>query len=304
MALALLVLAAGIGRRYGGLKQLDPVGPSGEVLLDYALYDGYRAGFRKVVFVVARGLETSFQARFGRALGKRMEVAFVCQDLDALPQGFMPPRDRGKPWGTAHAVWSARNVLREPFAVINADDFYGADAYRKMAEFLGSTEPRAPEVPEYAMVGFALRNTLSEHGPVARGVCVVDEHGYLRHIVELTRVVRRGVGAAGIEPDGTERALAGEEIVSMNFWGFTPSIFPLLDRELTRFLQRHAQDADAEFYLPSAIDRLIAGGEARVRVLPTSGVWLGMTYRADRAIVERGLRELVAAGEYPAQLWS
>ena len=290
----LLVLAAGMGSRYGGLKQLDPVGPSGETVLDYAVFDARRAGFGRVVFVIRRDFEEVFRAQIGAKYAGRIAVDYVFQALDALPAGHPVPAGREKPWGTGHAVWCAREAVREPFAVINADDFYGADSFAQLASFLAA--PAAPAGPApFAMVGFRLANTLSEHGAVARGICRAGADGLLESITEHT-----GILAANVGPG---RAYSGQEIASLNCWGFTPALFAGLDRQLGAFLAERGGEAKAEFYLPTAVSGLIAGREATVRVRPTESTWFGVTYREDKPRVVAAIAELVRAGQYPAKLF-
>ena len=290
----LLVLAAGMGSRYGGLKQLDPVGPSGETVLDYAVFDARRAGFGRVVFVIRRDFEEVFRAQIGAKYAGRIAVDYVFQALDALPAGHPVPAGREKPWGTGHAVWCAREAVREPFAVINADDFYGADSFAQLASFLAA--PAAPGGPApFAMVGFRLANTLSEHGAVARGICRAGADGLLESITEHT-----GILAANVGPG---RAYSGQEIASLNCWGFTPALFAGLDRQLGAFLAERGGEAKAEFYLPTAVSGLIAGREATVRVRPTESTWFGVTYREDKPRVVAAIAELVRAGQYPAKLF-
>ncbi len=268
---SLLILAAGLGSRYGGLKQLDPVGPGGETILDYAIFDAVRAGFGRVVFVIRRDFEAAFRAQVGSRYEGRIEVAYAHQALDDLPPGFRPPAGREKPWGTGHAVWCARALLADSFAVINADDFYGGDSFAQLARFLARPQPPGPA--QFAMVGFRLGQTLSEHGTVARGVAAVGG-GRLQALVERT-----GIAAADVGPG---RPYSGAEIVSMNCWGFTPALFASLDRQLREFLAANAGEARAEFYLPAAVAGMIAAGEAVVEVLPTAAAWFGITYREDQ----------------------
>lgn len=300
MSLTLVVLAAGLGSRYGGLKQIDPVGPSGETVLDYAVFDALRAGFDRVVFVIRRDFETLFREKIGARYTGRMAVDYVFQSLDALPVGFTPPAGREKPWGTGHAVWCAREAVTGKFAVINADDFYGADSFRQLAEFLRREVPapagRASAGPaEFALVGFRLANTLSEHGAVSRGVCGIDAGGELASIVEQTNILPTDVG--------TGRKYSGAEIVSMNCWGFSPALFSRLDAQFREFLAARASEAKAEFYLPAAVSAMIAAKEAVVRVLPTSAAWFGITYREDRPRVQAAIEGLVRAGVYPPRLF-
>ena len=293
MAPALLVLAAGIGSRYGGLKQIDPVGPSGETVLDYAVFDALRSGFGRVVFVIRRDFEAVFREKIGAKYAGRVAVDYVFQAIDALPPGFIAPPGREKPWGTAHAVWCARESLRENFAVINADDFYGADSFARLGRFL-ATADAAARPSRFAMVGFRLANTLSEHGSVSRGVCE-SAGGRLRSIVEQT-----GIAPAEVGPG---RKFSGEETVSMNCWGFTPALFPALDRQFAAFLEAREAEPKAEFYLPVAVSELIGRGEAAVEVLPTESEWFGVTYKEDKPRVAAAVAELIRRGTYPAKLF-
>lgn len=294
MSLTLVVLAAGMGSRYGGLKQIEPVGPAGETLLDYAVFDARRAGFTRVVFVIRGEFEARFRATIGARYAGQMDVAYARQSLDRLPPGFAPPPERAKPWGTGHAVWCAREVVRGNFVVINADDFYGADSFARLAGFLaGSAAGQTP--PQFAMVGFRLANTLSEHGAVARGVCTARADGRLESITEQTGITPSDVGPG--------RKYTGDEIVSMNCWGFTPALFAGLDAGLRDFLAAHHNDPKTEFYLPAAVAAMITRSAATVRVLPTEGVWFGVTYREERPQVQAAIAGLVAAGAYPPRLW-
>lgn len=288
---SLLVLAAGLGSRYGGLKQIDPVGPSGETLLDYAVFDALRAGFDRVVFVIRRDFAEAFRAQVIAKYAGRARTEVVFQSVDALPPGRTPPAGREKPWGTGHAVWCARAALPDNFAVINADDFYGADAFRRLGAFLAG-EPAAGT--RFALAGFRLADTLSEHGTVARGICTVAG-GRLRSIVERTDIAPAAVGPG--------REFSGDEVVSMNCWGFTPALFPLLGARFDDFLGTRGQELKAEFYLPSAISDLIAPAAAEVAVLPAAGPWFGVTYREDRPRVAAAVARLVAQGVYPARLF-
>lgn len=291
MSLTLVILAAGMGSRYGGLKQLDAVGPSGETVLDYAVHDARRCGFTRILFVIRRDFEEAFRGQIGSRYADRVAIDYAFQSLDSLPAGRTVPEGRVKPWGTGHALWCARAALSGPFAVINADDFYGRDSFAHLAQFLQHADSRPPAA--FAMVGFRLAATLSEHGAVSRGVCAM-EHGVLRQITEQTGILRDEVGPG--------RRFSGEEIVSMNCWGFTPALFPALDRRWNAFLAARGGDLKAEFYLPEAVSGMINDGEAIVAVLPTRSTWFGVTYREDKPRVEAALRALVAAGEYPPSL--
>jgi len=290
-----------MGSRYGGLKQIDPVGPSGETVLDYAVFDAVRAGFTRVVFVIRKDFEALFREKIGARYAGKVAVDYVFQSLDALPEGFAAPAGREKPWGTGHAVWCARDAITGNFAVINADDFYGADSFAQLARFLTTQERQADgraggEKAAFAMVGFRMSNTLSEHGTVARGVTESAANGELRSIVEQTGIAAEDVGAG--------KKYSGNEIVSMNCWGFTPALFAGLDGQFREFLAAKGNEPKAEFYLPAAVSAMIARGEATVRVLPTESTWFGVTYREDKPRVEAAIRELVQAGRYPAKLWS
>lgn len=298
--LTLVVLAAGIGSRYGGLKQIEAVGPAGELVIDYSLFDAKNAGFQKVVFVIRREIEPSFREAIGRRIERLMNVAYVFQSLDDLPPPFTPPSPRSKPWGTGHAVWSARSAVTTPFAVINADDFYGRNAYRLLAEFLTATPPLSPH---FALAAYTLRNTLSDHGSVARGVCRVTPDGFLAGVTEYTHITRDGRGARAEDAQGQKFCFTGDEPVSMNIWGFTPTLFPLLESAFRSFLAERGTDPKAEFFLPTAVDGFIRNGRASVRVLATADPWFGITYPADRETVREAIRHLVRRGEYPAPLW-
>ena len=298
----LVVLAAGIGSRYGGLKQIDPVGPDGEAVLDYSVFDARRAGFGKVVFVIRRDIEEAFRAGLGRRFENRMEVRYAFQHLDMLPASYSVPPGRQKPWGTGHAVLCAATAVSGPFAVINADDFYGEESYRVLAEFLVNPPP-SPDRDLFAMVGYQLSRTLSDHGTVARGLCATDSSDFLFSVEELTAIEKLPEGARHRQADGTYRVLSGKEIVSLNCWGFTPALFRHLGRLFGEFLERNAGNPKAEFFLPAAVNQLIEEGCARVKVLPTPGSWFGVTYREDRPVVIENIRALVRRGAYPERLW-
>ncbi len=287
-----------MGSRYGGLKQIDPVGPHGETIIDYSIFDALRAGFGKLVFVIRKDLEAQFKEIVGARFESRLPVEYVFQELNQLPAGFKVPPGRTKPWGTTQAILMAAPVINEPFAAINADDFYGADSFQVLARHLqsGSTD--------YSMVGFILRNTLSDFGSVARGVCEVDADHYLRHIIELTKVERDGTGAKSTAPDGTVTKYTGDEPVSMNMWGFTPTIFPHLEREFTEFLRVNGTAEKTECYIPMTVGQLIRNGQARCRVLRSTASWFGVTYREDRPRVVADIRKLVEQGLYPEKLWT
>jgi Nucleotidyl transferase len=293
----LLVMAAGMGSRYGGLKQIDPVGPHGETIIDYSIYDAMRAGFGRLVFVIRQDIATQFKEIIGARFEKRISVEYVFQELDKLPPGFQLPPGRTKPWGTTHAVLMAADAIREPFAAINADDFYGAQSFRLLAEHLGSGSA------DYAMVGFTLRNTLSDFGSVARGVCWVDVENLLQTVTELTKIERVGNGARNTSTAAQISQLTGDEVVSMNMWGFTPALFPQLQNYFKAFLQKNGHELKSECYIPSAINDLLMTGQARVKVLRTNDSWFGVTYREDRSHVVKNIRQLIARGDYPEKLW-
>jgi dTDP-glucose pyrophosphorylase len=294
---SLLVLAAGMGSRYGGLKQIDPVGPSGETIMDYSIYDALRAGFGRIVFVLRKEMEAAFRQTIAARFERRIAIDYVFQELDDLPPGFSVPDGRTKPWGTTQAVLAADGAIREPFAAINADDFYGAESFRALAEHLRSG------TADYAMIGFVLRNTLSDFGAVARGICQVDESGFLKSIVERTSIARDGSQAKSTDPTGKVSQLSGDESVSMNMWGFMPGVFAQLEQVFQEFLETHGSHLRAESYLPNAVNRLIDSGKVRVRVIPTVGSWFGVTYHEDRARVVESIGRLVQAGIYPERLW-
>ena len=293
----LLVLAAGMGSRYGGLKQIDPVGPDGETIIDYSIFDAMRAGFGKLVFVIRHDIEGAFREAIGARFEKRLPVEYVFQELDNLPAGFSVPPKRTKPWGTGQAILMAADVIREPFAAINADDFYGAASFRVLAEHLQSGSP------DYAMVGFVLRNTLSEFGSVARGACRVGADDYLEGVTELTKIEKDGRLAKYTDAAGAVQHLSGDEPVSMNMWGFTPTLFAHLQQQLIEFLKKHGQEEKSEMYIPSVVNDLVSAGKERCKVLRSTDSWFGVTYREDRPFVVEGIRGLITRGDYPKKLW-
>jgi len=295
----LLVLAAGMGSRFGGLKQIEPIGPAGETVLDYSVFDALRAGFGKVVFLIRKDFEADFRERVGKRWESKIEVVYAHQSIDALPAGFKPPVGRVKPWGTGHALWCARNAVSGSFAAINADDFYGADAYAKIAAFLAE---KHPPPPRFCMIGYQLGQTLSDHGTVARGICRLDARGFLDAIEEVTSLERDGDGARAKRMDGTVRSFPATKIVSMNCWGFRSVIFDEIERNLTAFLRVYGSNLTAELYLPAAIADLVSKGAARVRVIETEARWFGVTYREDAAQVVETVAGMTAAGEYPSPL--
>jgi UTP-glucose-1-phosphate uridylyltransferase len=294
----LLILAAGMGSRYGGLKQIDPVGPAGETIIDYSIYDALRAGFGKLVFVIRKDIEQQFREIIGARFEKRVAVEYVFQELDKLPPGFSLPAGRTKPWGTTHAILMAEQAIKEPFAAINADDFYGQQAYKLLANYLTSGSS------DYAMVGFILKNTLSDFGSVARGVSRTDAADYLTSVVEMMKIERDGAAAKNTDAEGNITKLTGDEAVSMNFWGFTPAVFPQLKTKFTEFLKKSGGELKSECYIPSTVNDLVVAGQAKVKVLRTNDSWFGVTYREDRPMVVESIRKLIAHGDYPEKLWT
>jgi UTP-glucose-1-phosphate uridylyltransferase len=299
----IVVMAAGIGSRYGGLKQIDPIGPNGEIIIDYSIYDALNAGFRKVVFVIKEDIEEAFRARMRLTVEQNCETAYVLQALDDLPDDFQVPPTRKKPWGTGHAILSCRNAVDSPFAVINADDFYGPSSYQTLFRYLYENRNHADH-RDYCMIGFVLKNTLTDHGHVARGVCTVDQDGYLVEITERTRIEKSGEVAIYAQDDERWVEIANESIVSMNMWGFTPSLFSELQSRFPRFLRENGNNIDrAEFYLPSVVGDLVREKRATVKVLPTNERWFGVTYRQDRPQVRQAIRTLTRRCVYPEDLW-
>ncbi len=299
----LLVLAAGMGSRYGGLKQVDPVGPSGEAILDYSVFDAHRAGFGKVVFIIRKDIEDAFRAQVGSKYEGLLPVEYAFQDINDLPSPYTVPADRAKPWGTAHAIRSARNIVKEPFAAINADDFYGRDAFHRLGEFL-SRKAMNETPPGFAMVGYRLDLTLSDNGSVARGICEVGNDGKLETVVEHLKLVRAPNGAMDEDPAAKTREFAGDRRVSMNLWGFTPALFDALERRFPAWLKANSSNPKAEWFIPFVVDDLIHEGAATVDVLPTDSRWFGITYREDKPFVVAEIRKLVEAGEYPGNLFA
>jgi len=298
----LVVLAAGMGSRYGGLKQVDPVGPSGEAILDYSVFDAVRAGFGKVVFVIRRDFDAEFREKIGRKFEGMVAVDYCYQDIADLPAPFAVPAGRSKPWGTAHATRSARTAVHEPFAVINADDFYGRDAFEKLAGFLSS--PVAAEGLHFAMVGFRLDLTLSDNGSVARGICDIAPDGTLRAVREMTKLVRAGDVAENREDEANPEKVPLDSRVSMNCWGFSSGLFAELEARFPKWLEANGAKEKSEWYIPFVVDELIREGKADCKVLPTDSSWFGVTYREDKPAVEASIRRLVDAGEYPADLFA
>ncbi|MEI7828674.1 MAG: sugar phosphate nucleotidyltransferase [Prolixibacteraceae bacterium] len=294
----LVILAAGMGSRYGGLKQLDEVGPNGEAIIDYSLYDAIRAGFGKVVFVIRHDFEEAFKARFDPKLKGRITVEYVYQALDKLPSGFTLPPERQKPWGTAHALLMADGTASEPFAVINADDFYGKKAYAAMSDFLVSSSEQA----EYAMVGYNVENTLSDHGTVSRGVCATDANGYLTTVVERTKIKGESDGIFYYEEDGRHQ-LSPKSPVSMNFWGLKPNVFRYIKEGFAQFLTDHGHELKSEYFIPLLINDNIVNGNIKTKVIECDSPWFGVTYIEDKPIVKGRIAKLIEEGVYPEVLW-
>ncbi len=296
----LVVLAAGIGSRYGGLKQIDPIGPDGEIVIDYSIFDAIRAGFGKIVFVIRRDIEEAFRAKIEPHVKGRVAIDYVFQDMTSeLPGGFQIPAERKKPWGTTHATLVARTAVKEPFGVVNADDFYGRQSYEVLADFLRSVKPDAPH---YALVGFTLRNTLSDHGTVSRGVCQADANGFLMTVVERLKIARAFNSARFLDGE-TWQPLTADEPVSMNMWGFTPAFFTQAEAAFHDFIAKDGQLPKAECLLPTTVDKLIQRGAAQVKLLASKECWLGVTYPEDKPAVAAGVKKLIDAGLYPAPLW-
>ena len=299
----LVVLAAGMGSRYGGLKQIDPVGPSGEVIMDYSLYDAKRAGFETVVFIIKHEIEEAFKETVGQRAEKFMEVRYAYQQLDDLPEGCTLPEGREKPLGTGHAILAARDVLDAPFAVINADDYYGPSAFKTIYDYLASD---GCGVGKYGMVAYRLDSTVTEHGTVARGLCQVDENGHLVNVVERTKIGTYEGGIHFTEDDGaTWTDVPGDTIVSMNLWGFTESFVGEAKARFAKFLDKALVEnpLKGEYFLPSVVSELIGEGKGRVEVLHSTDKWYGVTYKEDKPVVVQAIADKTAAGVYPEKLW-
>ncbi len=295
----LFVLAAGMGSRYGGLKQLDGLGPNGETIMDYSIYDAIRGGFGKVVFVIRKDFEDDFRRIVLSKYENHIPVEVVFQSMDDLPEGYTRPADRQKPWGTNHAVMTGREVIKEPFAVINADDFYGRDGFRVLGEWLSKAEG----ANEYCMVGYRVGNTLSDSGTVSRGICQTNEEGYLTGVVERTDISRVDGVITFTGDNGQPEHTAETTPVSMNMWGFTPDYFAYSEERFKRFLDENITKPKAEFFIPLVVNDLIVSGKVSVKVLDTTAKWFGVTYAADRQGVVDKINALIAAGEYPSKLW-
>jgi len=295
-----MVLAAGIGSRYGGLKQIDALGPNGETIIDYSIYDAIRAGFGKVVMVIRKNIEDEFKQVFYKKYSGKIEIEYVLQEIEFVPEGVAYHPDRVKPWGTAHAVLMADGVINEPFCVINGDDFYGMDAFIQMADYL---RQQKNDSAAYCMVGYQLARTLSDYGFVARGVCEADSAGMLLKITELTQVKRIGTVISYKDPQEVNHPLPDDQIVSMNFWGFTPAYFKDLRVSFEKFIRANGDNLKSELYIPTVLSELINEKKATVKVLSSTAEWFGVTYKEDRSFVVDRLKKLTENGAYPSPLW-
>lgn len=287
----LLIMAAGMGSRFGSLKQITPLGPHQKALLHYTIYDAVHAGFDKIVFIIRESFAEEFKNFVGKYAESLVETVYCYQDMNKLPGG-MPPIEREKPWGTAHAIWSAKDVINEPFAALNADDFYGSDAFVKAHDFLAGNN----DEKEYCLIGYRLASTLSENGTVSRGVSIVDKNGYLNAVTECTKI--------GVQPDGsikdndTQKVLSADDVVSMNFWGFMPSVFTEIEKQFIDFYPKNKDNLKSEFYIPKVVDQMLQDGSARVKVIPTSAKWFGITYKEDTPGVNAALAAFDKEGKY------
>ena len=301
----LVIMAAGMGSRFGGgIKQLEPMGPNGEIIMDYSIYDAIEAGFNKVVFVTRRDLFDTFKEVIGDRISKVIPVEYAFQELDALPEGFSKPEQRTKPWGTGQAILACKDIVKEPFLVINADDYYGKQAFKLIHDYLVEEHPSDKEF-EFCMAGFILGNTLSENGAVTRGVCVMDDCGHLIGVNETGGLVKTATGAAVEDADGKLTAINPESYVSMNMWGFTPDFFNELETGFSTFLSGIKEgDIKSEYLLPSVVDSLIKAGRANVSILETRDKWFGVTYKEDKPLVVQSVNKLISEGKYPAKLYS
>ena len=295
----LVIMAAGMASRYGSMKQIQQFGPSGETIMDYSIYDAIKAGFQKVVFIIRKDFAEDFKNIFEPKLKGKIETEYVYQEMDKYIDGYSVPKDRTKPWGTAHAILCTKDVINEPFAVINADDFYGSDAFQKAHDFL--KEGCKPDV--YAIIGYQLANTLSEHGTVSRGVCEVDANNNLVGIKERLKISRQNRKMVDEEGDGNKVELPEDAKASMNFWCFHPSIFDFIEKGFKEFLEKNINNPKAEYLIPFVADQWVKAGEGVIKVIPTSAQWFGVTYKEDAPVVQRNLNELVKSGKYPNSLW-
>jgi hypothetical protein len=295
----LLVLAAGMGSRYGGNKQLDQVGPSGETIIDYSIYDAIRAGFGKIVFVIRRDIEEQVKERFVTKLKGKIEVDYVFQEITNLPEGVKVSPERQKPWGTSHAILVTQPKISEPFGVINADDYYGVDSFGILRDFLVNDK----DPNNYCIVGYKLGNTLSDHGHVNRGVCGVGADGLLKNIVETRQISRSGDGAVAPGPDGKDIHFTGNEVVSMNLWGFKPSCYNFLGEEFRNFIDRSGMDLKSELDIPTSVDKFVKNGRITIKILETNAKWFGVTYREDKPFVVDSINRMIKEGIYPSSIY-
>ena len=295
----LLVLAAGMGTRYGGNKQLDEVGPSGETIIDYSIYDAIRAGFGKIVFVIRRNIEDQVKERFVEKLRGKIEVDYVFQEITNLPEGVKVSPERQKPWGTSHAILVTEKKITEPFGVINADDYYGVESFAILRDFLVNDE----DPNNYCIVGYKLGNTLSDHGHVNRGVCQVDADGLLINIVETRQIEKTKDGATAPGPDGKALHFTGNEVVSMNLWGFKPSCYTFLGAEFRSFINKSGMDLKSELDIPTSVDKFVKSGEITLKILMSNERWFGVTYREDKSFVVENIKKMIRKGVYPARIY-
>ena len=298
----LLILAAGLGSRYGSLKQIDSIGPSGERIIDYSVYDAVKAGFGKIVYVIRESFEEEFKEVILDSLPPEIETDYVCQELHYIPKGVEYPSERKKPWGTGHALMIAAPKIKEPFAVINADDFYGYESFKIAADYLSDNSENKKN--EYALIGYRLRNTLSEFGSVSRGICEVDENNYMTSIVEIKEIKIENGGFIYKDENGEWQSLTGDENVSMNMFAFKPSVFDNFEKYFREFILSNYNDLKSEFYIPTAVDEMIRNNEAKVKVLESNALWFGLTYAEDKPIARDRMKELIDKGLYPSRLWS
>lgn len=309
----LVIMAAGMGSRYGGLKQLDSMGPNGEIIMDYSIYDSLRAGFGKVVFIIKKEIEEAFRDKIGKTIEKIVDTDYVYQDINDIPKGYVVPEGRVKPWGTGHAILCSEKAVKTNFAVINADDFYGYSSYKVIGEYLSNLKDDE-SFYQYAMVGYNIENTITEHGHVSRGICSIDEAEYLTDIVERTKIARMGRAIEFTEDGVKWTQIPNGTKVSMNMWGFTPSIFSELQTKFSEFMEENninknqdmqssQQSLKAEFFLPTAVGELVSVGKAKVRVLPSKERWYGVTYAEDKDSVKAAIEEMIRVDKYPKKLW-
>jgi dTDP-glucose pyrophosphorylase len=295
----LLVLAAGMGSRYGGNKQLDQVGPSGETIIDYSIYDAVRAGFGKIVFVIRRDIEDQVKERFVDKLKGKIEVDYVFQEITNLPEGVSVAPDRQKPWGTSHAILVTKDKIKEPFGVINADDYYGVESFKILKDFLVNDK----DPNNFCIVGYKLGNTLSDHGHVNRGVCRVDKKGFLEGIVETRQIEKTNNGAIAPGTDGKVINFTGNEVVSMNLWGFKPSCYHFLGEEFRNFINKSGMDLKSELDIPTSVDKFVKNGQITIQILMSNERWFGVTYREDKPFVVESINRMVKEGTYPSSIY-